>query len=193
MKIFLIVGALVLAGCEGNTRLRDTQGATPGVETPVGPVPGPGVAAHSNPNPYSPADPIAATEGRRWFKLFNCSGCHGGHAGGGMGPSLRDVDWLYGDTDAQIFDSIAEGRSQGMPAWGTKVPEDLLWKLVAYIKSLRTANEPDRPALAVEAKAPPAAVMPGKGEVETTPRGEPGERNLPDTTNGGHEHVEPGQ
>ena len=105
----LIVIALVLSGCEGNTRLREASGNTPGVETPVwAPFPVPGVAAHSNPNPYSPTDPIAVVDGRKWFKLYNCSGCHGGRAGGGMGPSLRDVDWLYGDTDAQIFDSIAK-------------------------------------------------------------------------------------
>lgn len=171
----LVAAALAAGGCEGNTRLLEAQGATPGVMTPVGPVPGPGVAAHGNPNPYAASDPIATTEGRRWFNLYNCSGCHGGHAGGGMGPSLRDVDWLYGDTDAQIFDSIAEGRAHGMPAWGTKLPEDHIWKLVAYIRSLRTDNEPDKPSMAPKVKAPPAAVMPGNGTVDLTPgRDQPG-------------------
>jgi Cytochrome C oxidase, cbb3-type, subunit III len=55
---------------------------------------------------------------------MNCSGCHGEHAGGGMGPSLRDVDWLYGGADAQVFDSIAHGRANGMPSWGTKLDQD---------------------------------------------------------------------
>jgi hypothetical protein len=32
------------------------------------------------------------------------------------GPSLRDPVWLYGSSDAQVFDSIAKGRSKGMPA-----------------------------------------------------------------------------
>jgi len=85
-------------------------------------------------------------EGRQLFNRMNCSGCHGGHAGGGMGPSLRDVDWMYGSTDAQIFSSIAEGRAYGMPAWGTKLQDDQLWKLVAYIKSMRTPDEPDPPS-----------------------------------------------
>jgi cytochrome c oxidase cbb3-type subunit 3 len=62
-----------------------------------------------------------------------------------MAPSLRDPVWLYGDSDAHIFASIAEGRGKGMPAWGTKIPEDQIWKLVAYIKSLRTPEEPDAP------------------------------------------------
>ena len=84
-------------------------------------------------------------DGRRLFNWYNCSGCHGGHGGGGMGPSLRDRTWLYGDRDDQIFDSIAEGRSKGMPAWGSKIPSDQIWQLVAYIKSMRTPQEPEPP------------------------------------------------
>jgi len=84
-------------------------------------------------------------EGRQLFVRFNCSGCHGGRAGGGMGPSLRDVDWIYGNTPAQIFSSVAEGRAHGMPAWGTQLPDDQIWKLVTYIDSLRTPMEPEAP------------------------------------------------
>jgi cytochrome c oxidase cbb3-type subunit 3 len=62
-----------------------------------------------------------------------------------MGPSLRDTTWLYGNSDAQIYDSITEGRSNGMPAWGSKIPQDQIWQLVAYIKSMRTPEEPDPP------------------------------------------------
>lgn len=62
-----------------------------------------------------------------------------------MGPSLRDPVWIYGNRDDQIFDSIAQGRSKGMPAWGTKIPKQQIWELVAYIKSMRTPQEPDPP------------------------------------------------
>jgi mono/diheme cytochrome c family protein len=62
-----------------------------------------------------------------------------------MGPSLRDPVWLYGNRDGQIFDTIAHGRAHGMPAWGTKIPRQQIWALVAYIKSMGTANEPDPP------------------------------------------------
>jgi cytochrome c oxidase cbb3-type subunit 3 len=62
-----------------------------------------------------------------------------------MGPSLRDAVWIYGSTDANVFDSIAQGRSEGMPAWGTKLPQTQIWQLVAYVKSLRTPNEPNPP------------------------------------------------
>jgi cytochrome c oxidase cbb3-type subunit 3 len=113
--------------------------------TPVGPVPGPQTNPPRRTNPYS-SDRAALAEGRQLFVRFNCSGCHGGRAGGGMGPSLRDVVWRYGNSDAQIFSTINEGRDQGMPAWGTKLTEDQIWKLVAYIQSLRTPNEPNPPS-----------------------------------------------
>lgn len=62
-----------------------------------------------------------------------------------MGPSLRDPVWIYGSRDDQVFDSIADGRSKGMPAWGTKIPQTQIWELVAYIKSMGTPEEPDPP------------------------------------------------
>jgi hypothetical protein len=32
-----------------------------------------------------------------------------------------------------------------MPSWGTKIPEQQIWELVAYIKSMGTPEEPDPP------------------------------------------------
>ena len=114
------------------------------LRTPIGPIPGPAKAMNLPTDPFI-GNPVALQEGRRLFIWFNCYGCHGGHGGGGMGPSLRDPVWIYGSADAQVFSSIAEGRAKGMPAWGTKIPEDQIWKLVAYIKSMRTPQEPDPP------------------------------------------------
>lgn len=135
---------LVCAACTGPPIEDAAQGASPPIGMAVGPVPGVGQQPMGKPNPYD-QQKVALSEGRQLFVNYNCAGCHGGHAGGGMGPSLRNGDWIYGGSDAQVFNSIAEGRGKGMPAWGTKVPEDQIWKLVAYIKSLRTPNEPDPP------------------------------------------------
>jgi len=121
-----------------------SAGAPPPVPSAVGPVPGPGGVRNVATNPYS-GNAIAVSEGRRLFTQMNCSGCHGGRGGGGMGPTLRDVDWRYGSRDDQIFDSIAQGRAKGMPAWGTRLPSDQIWKIVAYIKTMRTDQEPDKP------------------------------------------------
>jgi cytochrome c oxidase cbb3-type subunit 3 len=136
-----MLGCAVMAtACEGTRGTAAPNSAPPPMLTAVGPIPGPGDAGPSAPNPYA-GDKNAMGEGRQLFNRFNCAGCHGDHAGGGMGPSLRDVDWMYGATDAQIFNSIAVGRAHGMPAWGTKLNDDQIWKLVAYIKTLRTRDE----------------------------------------------------
>jgi cytochrome c oxidase cbb3-type subunit III len=158
MTKLLLMAIVLAAACEAPNRHRDVSGVTPGVDTPVGPIPGPGEATQTNPNPYSDRDPVVIEEGFKLFQHYNCAGCHGDHAGGGMGPSLRDLDWMYGDTDAQIFDSISEGRAHGMPAWGAKLPEDQVWKLVTYIRSLRTKDEPDKPYMATDSEAPPEAI-----------------------------------
>ena len=88
-------------------------------------------------------DPVALLkDGQQALRLVQLlPGCHGGHGGGGMGPSLRDPVWLYGNRDDQIFDTIAHGRSHGMPAWGTKIPRQQIWELVAYIKSMHAPPE----------------------------------------------------
>lgn len=137
--------ACAAAACENPPGDLAAASAPPAMRTPVGPVPGPPAPVVRPVSPY-PNDSGARGEGRDLFVRFNCSGCHGGHAGGGMGPSLRDVDWLYGSEDAQIFSTIAEGRAHGMPSWGSKLTEDQVWKLVIYIKSLRTPDEVNPPA-----------------------------------------------
>ncbi|HVN19386.1 MAG TPA: c-type cytochrome [Dongiaceae bacterium] len=162
MKSSLTVSALVLAlgctlGCHEQTTHAAASSATPAIGIPVGPVPGPKMMLNLPTNPYT-TNQVAITEGRRLFGWYNCSGCHGGHGGGGMGPSLRDPVWRYGSSDAHIFASIAEGRAMGMPAWGTKIPEDQIWKLVAYIKSMRTPSEPDPPLV------PPEPEVKGKNQ-----------------------------
>jgi cytochrome c oxidase cbb3-type subunit 3 len=139
------------------------SGTVPPALAPVGPVPGPQVAGE-NPattiqNPYA-NDPAALEQGRQLFVAMNCAGCHGGHAGGGMGPDLRpDHIFRYGNTPAELFDSISEGRAMGMPSWGMKLPPDVIWKLVAYIQSLGTQAEPSKAAPA-PAHAPDSIASP---------------------------------
>jgi cytochrome c oxidase cbb3-type subunit III len=156
-QISLLLAILLLAflspGCTQDTQTAAANAAPPAIEIPVGPVPGPGKAMPLPTNPYE-NNPVALAEGRRLFDWYNCSGCHGGHAGGGMGPSLRDESlFQYGSDPAHIFATISEGRAKGMPAWGTKIPENQIWEMVAYIKSLRTPQEPDPPAVPAEPEA----------------------------------------
>ncbi len=77
----------------------------------------------------------AVDEGEQLFSKYNCTGCHG-HGGGGSGVPLMDDRWIYGSQPDQIFNTIAEGRPNGMPCFGRKIPEDQIWRLVAFIRSL---------------------------------------------------------
>jgi cytochrome c oxidase cbb3-type subunit 3 len=154
--VLLLSGSLIF-GATACRRATTTQAVAldgPAINAnPVGPVPGAIQNIQYGKNPFAD-DSVALQDGRRLFDWYNCSGCHGGHAGGGMGPSLRDPVWLYGNRDDQIFDTIAHGRSNGMPAWGSKIPKDQIWELVAYIKSMGTPNEPDAPIEPAEEMVP---------------------------------------
>jgi len=77
----------------------------------------------------------AVNEGKRLFAQYNCSGCHS-NGGGGMGPSLMDSEWIYGGRLEQIHQSLVEGRPNGMPSWGGKIPDKQLWEISAYVRSL---------------------------------------------------------
>ena len=83
-----------------------------------------------------------AVAGRQAFIKYNCYGCHGGLAGGAMGPSLRDDEWKYGGTDEQIMSSLHQGRPAGMPAWRGVATEQELRDIVTYIRTMRTPQEP---------------------------------------------------
>jgi cytochrome c oxidase cbb3-type subunit 3 len=97
-----------------------------------------GNPAGLNPDMQNPLqdDPDAVARGAKDFDAFNCSGCHMARGGGGMGPALSNARWLYRDSPANIYLSIAQGRSAGMPAFGAMLPDRTLWELVAYVKSI---------------------------------------------------------
>lgn len=90
-------------------------------------------------NPFH-GDELALQEGERFYKWFNCDGCHGAIGGGAIGPPLRDRDWIYGASPAQLYHTIVEGRPNGMPAF-RGMPEDVVWKLIAYVHSFGGADE----------------------------------------------------
>ncbi|MGZ4970713.1 MAG: c-type cytochrome [Methylobacter sp.] len=102
-------------------------------------------------NPYA-NDNQAVVEGRKLFNSMNCSGCHAPLGGGGMGPPLSDEEWIYGGRPEQIYLTILQGRPNGMPAFGSALPDESIWKLVAYIKTLNSAPAPPNPS--AEAESP---------------------------------------
>ena len=77
----------------------------------------------------------AVSEGKQLFSAFNCVGCHA-NGGGGMGPALMDERWIYGSHPSNVFQTIVEGRPNGMPSFRGKIAGNDVWKLVAFVRSL---------------------------------------------------------
>jgi cytochrome c oxidase cbb3-type subunit 3 len=96
------------------------------------------------PMPKSPVegDSNAASRGMKYFVGFNCVGCHAPNGGGGMGPSLSNRFFKFGSEPAQMYNVIAHGGPQGMPAWGTVLPDSAIWDIIAYIQSISQAPNP---------------------------------------------------
>jgi len=153
---------LLLGGCHDQAKLEFSKlDAGQGViDSPL--APGVGASLVTN-------DPRAAqyynnveavNTGKRLFGQYNCSGCHS-NGGGGMGPDLMDGAWIYGSRLTQIHETLVDGRPNGMPAWGGKIPDQQLWQLAVYVRSMslpqtlaaETGNTPSQ----LPAPVPPEA------------------------------------
>ncbi|MFL5328516.1 MAG: c-type cytochrome [Gemmataceae bacterium] len=77
----------------------------------------------------------ALSEGKRLYSAYNCVGCHA-HGGGAIGPALMDEKWIYGSEPQQVFSTIVEGRPNGMPSFGARLPAYQIWQLAAYVRSM---------------------------------------------------------
>ena len=99
-------------------------------------------------NPYA-GDANAAAQGRELYAGMNCAGCHGPNGGGGIGPPFADADWIYGDQPENIVQSILQGRPNGMPAFGPKLPASEAWKIATFVQELskKAAGAGDSPAI----------------------------------------------
>lgn len=85
-------------------------------------------------NPYE-NNAYAISEGGRLFGWYNCAGCHA-NGGGGMGPPLMDDRWIYGSAPENVFQTIQQGRPNGMPSFAGRIPTPQMWMIVAYVRSL---------------------------------------------------------
>ncbi|HYD73463.1 MAG TPA: c-type cytochrome [Candidatus Binatia bacterium] len=136
-----------LAGCEREAR--------PTSEHPAR-IPAPQATSMQSNGPRDPraefyeGNAYAINQGQRFYRWFNCSGCHA-NGGGGMGPALMDAEWRYGGRIEEIYQTIEQGRPNGMPAFGGKIPEEQIWQIAAYVRSmsgnvdrLAAPSRPDR-------------------------------------------------
>jgi cytochrome c oxidase cbb3-type subunit III len=79
--------------------------------------------------------------GSQLYISYNCIDCHGADGSGAMGPSLADGRWHFGGTPGELFESIYQGRPDGMPAWGGRIANDQIWSLITYIQSLSAGKD----------------------------------------------------
>ncbi|PKP77892.1 MAG: cytochrome-c oxidase, cbb3-type subunit III [Alphaproteobacteria bacterium HGW-Alphaproteobacteria-3] len=83
-------------------------------------------------------DGEAAIRGAEVF-ASQCVACHG-EAGTGNrelgAPNLTDAIWLYGGDRAAIVETVSNGRSGVMPAWGTRLDEGTIRSLTLFVHSL---------------------------------------------------------
>jgi cytochrome c oxidase cbb3-type subunit 3 len=75
------------------------------------------------------------SQGKKLYAWFNCNGCHS-NGGGGSGPPLMDDLWTYGGQIENIVQTIREGRPNGMPSFRGKIPDDQIWQIAAYVRSM---------------------------------------------------------
>jgi cytochrome c oxidase cbb3-type subunit III len=134
---------LLLIGCEREVRGFDTPvtNASPAASAARVGSAQPALAgasgvksAATNESPYE-NNAFAVNQGKQLFRWYNCNGCHS-NGGGGIGPALMDSEWKYGSEPAAIFASIVQGRPEGMPSFGGHIPEDQVWQIVAYVRSM---------------------------------------------------------
>jgi mono/diheme cytochrome c family protein len=90
-------------------------------------------------NPYE-GDKAAIGTGGKLFIAYNCLDCHGADGSGAMGPSFQDGRWHFGGAPGEVFESIYQGRPDGMPAWGGRITNDQIWMLTAYVRSLSSKD-----------------------------------------------------
>ena len=98
-------------------------------------------AAGDGPQPYTRK---SIARGKQFY-LVNCVECHDQD---GKGLNRRDFNstvpadltdpdaWLHGTTAEAIFASIREGTKQDMPPYKGKLPDDQIWHIVNFVRSL---------------------------------------------------------
>lgn len=133
--VLLFLASMIVAGCERRETARVPGGVGRGGDVrQIELQPGQVIPTTVMQNPFE-KNPYAVRDGERLYNWYNCSGCHF-QGGGGIGPPLMDDDWIYGGEPQNIFDTIMEGRPEGMPSYRGKLPNDDAWKIVAYVQSL---------------------------------------------------------
>ena len=86
-------------------------------------------------------DETAAAEGKKLYLKY-CKACHLKDGKGRIGPSLRDDKWKYDRTGTEKgrFEIIYAGGAGAMQAFGKRIDQDQILKIMAFTDTFRTAE-----------------------------------------------------
>lgn len=136
----ILVAALALAACDRQGR-DSRSGSGSGEErttvalSTISPMDGKPVSVESDKGREYAGSAFHISQGKQYYKWFNCNGCHA-NGGGDSGPPLMDDIWIYGGGMDNIVSTIREGRPNGMPSFRGKIPDDQIWEIAAYVRSM---------------------------------------------------------
>jgi mono/diheme cytochrome c family protein len=100
-----------------------------------------------------PSTPESIAAGKKAYTT-SCAACHGSNAegadkagivisviedgGGKQPPDLSDDTWDWGATDGEIFSVITKGVPPNffMGPWKGRIPDNDIWSIVNYIRSV---------------------------------------------------------
>lgn len=87
-------------------------------------------------NPYN-GDEAAVKKGEDLFATA-CSGCHGHHAEGKLGPGLADDYWTYKQSsgDPGLFSAIYGGLGGSMGPQRNRMSQDDILHVMAWLRSM---------------------------------------------------------
>ncbi len=95
-------------------------------------------------NPFA-GDTQAISEGKLIFEAVCAGYCHAteGAAREGRCPNLFDCAWKHGSSDQEVFQVVAAGVPQTeMVGFKGKLPDDILWKVIAYVRAASQCSKP---------------------------------------------------
>jgi mono/diheme cytochrome c family protein len=89
-------------------------------------------------NPFA-GDAKAIAEGKGVFEGVCAGYCHATETTSRPGsrcPSLFDCEWKHGGDDTAVFKTLAAGVPKTeMIGFKGRLPDDMLWKIIAYVRS----------------------------------------------------------
>lgn len=101
-------------------------------------------------NPFAGNAEAIAT-GKTIFEAMCTGYCHAAatSARAGRCPNLFDCEWKHGSSDGEIFHAVTEGVPKTeMVGFKGKLPDEILWKIIAYLRSASQCQNSSAPAAA---------------------------------------------